>query len=174
MGLTRCSFTCHLVAGDFNLSTIDEAFVDSVLPTPLGPHTTAGTRFHSGQLGRRLRISQTTWLSTFLEREQNMVHVPSRRNPLVYVPPIKAAITKPGFIWTLLIGATRGPSTTSMSSTFSFKERPAEMHMRESQETCQRNHERPLANGRTWCSLIVILRPFARWDLRFLHHRGTG
>ena len=49
-------------------------------------------------LDRRLRISQ--W------------------NPLVYVPPIKAAIAKPGFNWTLLIGATRGPSKKCMSSVF--------------------------------------------------------
>ena len=69
-----------LVAGDFNgtawryrgkdnLSTIDEAFMDSILPTPPGTHTTVGTWFHSEQLGRRLRISQTTWLSAILESE---------------------------------------------------------------------------------------------------------
>ena len=34
-----------------------------------GPHTIVVTRFHSGQLGRRLQISQTAWLSTFLESE---------------------------------------------------------------------------------------------------------
>ena len=56
-----------LVAGDFNgmawrfrsrdnLNTIDEAFTDCALPTPPGPTP-------SGQLGRRLWISQTTWFS---------------------------------------------------------------------------------------------------------------
>ena len=48
----------------------------------------------------------------------NMVHFPFHGNPLVYVPPIKAAITKPGFIWTLLIGATRGLSKGRMNHAF--------------------------------------------------------
>ena len=52
------------------------------------------------------------------------------------------------------------------------------MRTRESKKTYQRSYERPLAlvidelpfaHG----SLIVILRPLARWDLRFLHHRVT-
>ena len=66
-----------LVAGDFNgtawrhrgkdnFSTIDEAFTDC-LAYATGPLTTVGTRIHSGQLGRRLWISQTTGISTFLE-----------------------------------------------------------------------------------------------------------
>ena len=46
------------------------------------------------------------------------VHVPFHGNPLVYVPPIKAAITKLGFTWTLLIGATRCLSKVRMSSAF--------------------------------------------------------
>ena len=63
-----------LVAGDFNgtawrcrsndnLSTIDEAFTDCALPTP----TFVGSWIHSGQLGRRLRISQTSGFSPLLE-----------------------------------------------------------------------------------------------------------
>ena len=56
-----------VVAETNSVSAKDEAFMDSTLPTPPGSHTIAGTRFHSGQLGRRLRISQTTWLLTFLE-----------------------------------------------------------------------------------------------------------
>ena len=64
-----------LVAGDFNgitwrhrgrdnFSTIDE---DSILPTPPGPPPLWGpARIHSGQLGRRLWISQTAWLSAIL------------------------------------------------------------------------------------------------------------
>ena len=43
-----------------NLSTIDEAFTDCAFPTPLGPHTIVETWIHSGQLGKRLRISPTT------------------------------------------------------------------------------------------------------------------
>ena len=74
----------------------------------------------------------------------NMVHFPSRGNPLVYVPPIKAAITKPGFMWTLLIGGTRGPSKQCMSSAFLVRTTRG-MLIRESQKTYQRNHERPLA-----------------------------
>ena len=44
-------------------------FYGQYLAYATGPHTTVGTWFHSGQLGRRLRISQTTWLSTILESE---------------------------------------------------------------------------------------------------------
>ena len=47
-----------------------------------------------------------------------MVHFPLHGSRLVYAPPIKAAITKPGFIWTLLIGATRGPSKVRMNHAF--------------------------------------------------------
>ena len=67
-----------LVAGDFNgtawrcrsrsnLSTIDEAFTDCALPTPPGPSTIVATGIHSRQLGRRLRISQTTGFYLILE-----------------------------------------------------------------------------------------------------------
>ena len=67
-----------LVAGDFNgsacrcrsrdnLSTIDETFMDSTLPAPPDPPTIVETWFHSGQLGGRLWISQTTWLSMLSE-----------------------------------------------------------------------------------------------------------
>ena len=69
-----------LVAGDFNgtawrhrgkdnLSTIDEAFLDSILAYATRPQTIVGTWIHSGQLGRRLWISQTAWLSAILESE---------------------------------------------------------------------------------------------------------
>ena len=68
-----------LVAGDFNgaawrcrsrdkISSIDEVFSDCALPTPPAP-TIVGFRIHPEQLGRRLWISQTTWLSTILESE---------------------------------------------------------------------------------------------------------
>ena len=58
----------------------------------------------------------------------SMVHFPFHENPLVYVPMIKAAITKPGFIWTLLIGATRGLSKVPIyEPRISLKERPAEL-----------------------------------------------
>ena len=66
-----------LVAGDFNgtawrfrsrdnISTIEEAFSDCALPTPQGlpPRWGPGS---IPNLGRRLWISQTTWLSTILE-----------------------------------------------------------------------------------------------------------
>ena len=54
-----------LVAGDFsgaawrcrtrdNISTIDEVFSDSALPTPLVPSTIVRTGIHPEQLGRRL------------------------------------------------------------------------------------------------------------------------
>ena len=87
--------SCHydsqevdLVAGDFNgtawrcrsrdnLSTIDDAFTDCALPTPPGPHTIVMTWMHTGQLGRRLRISQTTGFSSILGKCISMVHSPS-------------------------------------------------------------------------------------------------
>ena len=47
-----------------------------------------------------------------------MVHFPFHGNRLVYVTPIKVAITKPGYIWTLLTGAARGPSKMYMSNAF--------------------------------------------------------
>ena len=53
-----------------NLTTIDEAFCGQYLAYATGPHTIVGTWIHYGQLGRRLRISQTTWLSAILESEQ--------------------------------------------------------------------------------------------------------
>ena len=49
--------------GQDNLSTIDEAFMDIILPTPPGP-TSLETGFHSVQMGRLLRISQTSWVLT--------------------------------------------------------------------------------------------------------------
>ena len=60
----------------------------------------------------------------------SMVYFPLHGNPLVYVPPIKAAITKPGFIWTLLIGATCCLSKVRMNHAF-----PERMLIRESQKT---------------------------------------
>ena len=60
--LFKISQNIDLVAGDFNgaawrcrsrdnISSFDEAFADSALPTPPGPHTIVGTRFYSEQLG---------------------------------------------------------------------------------------------------------------------------
>ena len=86
------------------------------------------------------------------------------------------ATTKRGFIWIMLIGATSGPCKKCMGSSFPWKNDPRNAHTG-IQKTYQRNHERPLAlvDVRPFahgCSL-VILRPFARWDLRVLHHRVT-
>ncbi len=120
-----------LVAGDFNgtawrcrsrdnLSTIDEAFTDCALPTPPG-HTIVGTWIHSGQLGRRLQISQTTRLSPFLDGDQAWCIFPFLAKPLVYVQPIKVAITKHGFISVLLTGALPGPEKMIMNGIFLSK-----------------------------------------------------
>ena len=78
-----------LVAEDFNgtawqcrsednLRTIDEAFTDFAFAT--GPHTVVVTRIHSEQLGRRLRISQTTGFSPLSGKCMSMVHSPFHRN----------------------------------------------------------------------------------------------
>ena len=94
-----------LVAGDFNgtawrcrsrdnLSTIDKAFMDSTLPTPPAPHD-------CGDLVPFWTIAQTPAdFSNHLALNVfgkciSIVHFPFHENPLVYVPPIKAAITKP-------------------------------------------------------------------------------
>ena len=54
----------------------------------------------------------------------NMVHFPSRGNSLVSVPPIKAAITKRGFIWILLIAPTRGQCKMRVNQAFPWKNDP--------------------------------------------------
>ena len=74
----------------------------------------------------------------------SMVHFPFDGKRLVYVPPIKVAITKHGFIWTSWIGTTGGPSTTPYEQHSSLKERPAD-YSHGSKKTYQRSHERPLA-----------------------------
>ena len=61
-------------------SVLLEGFTDCALPTPPGPSTIVGTWIHSGQLGRRLRISQTTWFSTLLESEQTWCVLHSTKN----------------------------------------------------------------------------------------------
>ena len=50
----------------------------------------------------------------------SMSHSPSHGKRSVYVPPIKVAVTKHGFIRTSWIGTTGGPSMKFMSSTFTF------------------------------------------------------
>ena len=114
-----------LVAGDFNgtawrcrsrdnLSTIDEAFTDSTLLTPPSPIPLWGP-------GSIRTVGQTSAdFSNHLALNDfgkciSMVHFPFHGNRLVYVPPIKAAITKPGFIWTLSTGAILGPNMVRMN-----------------------------------------------------------
>ena len=69
-----------LLVGDFNgtgwrcrsrdnISTIDEVFSDCALPTA-GPHIIVGTPIHTEQLGGRLWVFSSPWLSTILESEQ--------------------------------------------------------------------------------------------------------
>ena len=100
-----------LVAGDFNgaawrcrsrdnISTIDEVFSDCALLTPPGPTPLWGP----GSI-------PNNWADVcgFLK------HPGSQRFWKVNK---HGAITKPGFNWTLLIGATRGPSKKCMSSAF--------------------------------------------------------
>ena len=68
-----------LVAGDFmeQLGDVAAETISVLLMKPFPivpclrhrPHTTVGTWIHSGQLGRRVWIPQTTWLSRFLVSE---------------------------------------------------------------------------------------------------------
>ena len=56
-----------VLRGDAAAETISVLLTEPLLTVPYLRHQTC---FHSGQLGRRVRISQTTWPSTFLEGEQ--------------------------------------------------------------------------------------------------------
>ena len=80
----------EFAAGDFNgtawrcrsrdnFSTIDEVLMDSILLCLRHwSSTIVVTWIHSRQLGRRLRISQTTWLSTFLENQHGALSIPRK------------------------------------------------------------------------------------------------
>ena len=100
-----------LVAGDFNgaawccrsrdnISTIDEVFSDCALLTPPGPTPLWGP----GSI-------PNNWADVcgFLKPPGSQRFWKVNKH---------GAITKPGFNWTLLIGATRGPSKKCMSSAF--------------------------------------------------------
>ena len=121
-----------LVAGDFNgtawrcrsrdnIRAIDEVFSDCALPTPGGPHTIVLTRIHTEQLDGRLWFFQAHQLSTILESEQNMAPFPFLDKLLVYVPVIKAAIMRRGFICSSSSGVTRG--TIRLTTTGIFASR---------------------------------------------------
>ena len=116
---TMISQEVDLVAGDFNgtawrcrsrdnLSTIDEAFTDSTLPTPLGttPLWKPGSIPDNGAdvCGFvKPPGSQRSWKVN----KHGALSTP--RTSLGQLPPIKAAITKRGCTWILLIVATHGP-----------------------------------------------------------------
>ena len=113
-----------LVADDFNgtawrcrskdnLSTIDEAFVDSILPAPRGPQ-------NCGDLEASADFSNHLALNVFV-KWISMVHSPSHERHLTWDQPIKAAIMRHGSTWISSIGRTSGPSTTTMISTFPLK-----------------------------------------------------
>ena len=69
-------------------------------------------------IGQTFADFSNRWVLTVFGKCTSMVHSPSHGKRLVHVPPIKVAITKNGFKWTLWIGTTGGPSKTFMSSTF--------------------------------------------------------
>ena len=52
-----------------NLKTVDEVFLDSILPTPPGPTPLWGPGSIPDNWGRRQWISQTAWLSAILKSE---------------------------------------------------------------------------------------------------------
>ena len=118
----------EMVASDINgtawryrsrkdLSAIDEALLTVPCLRHWAPH-------HCGDLDPFLTCGQTSAnFSNHLVRNAvgkciSMVHFPFHGKRMVYVPPIKVAIMKPGFIWTLLTGATLGPSKMCMSNAF--------------------------------------------------------
>ena len=92
-----------------------------------GPHTTVETWIHSGQLGRRLRISNHLIL-TVSGKCMSMVHSPSHGKHLAEDQMIKVAITKHGFIWTSSTGATRGLGKMRTSHAFHWKNAPQNSH----------------------------------------------
>ena len=162
-----------LVAGDFNgtawrhrgkdnLSTTDEAFMDSILPTPLGPH-------HCGDLDPLWTIGRTSvdfsnhlalsdpgkWIST--------VHFPSRGKHLAWDRMIKAAIMKHGSIWISSIGATHGPGNIRTSHAFQKKKDPRLVLMEIPNDELARSwatsrSRRNCATICTWCSLFCETR----------------
>ena len=104
------------VAGDFNgtawrcrshdnISTIDEVFSDC-FAYAAGPHTIVATRIHTEQLGGRLWFSQAPWLTTILESEQTWSLFHSSTSSWFYVPVIKVAIMRRGFICSSSSGVT--------------------------------------------------------------------
>ena len=117
-----------LVAGDFNgaawrcrsrgnLSTIDEAFADCALPTPPGPTPLWGPGSIPNNWADvcgflKLTGSQRFWkvksmvLSLYLDKLS------------VYVPMIKAAIMRRGFMCTSLTGVTSGTIRLATRGTF--------------------------------------------------------
>ena len=120
-----------LVAGDFNgtawrcrskdnLGTIDEAFTDRVLPTPPGPTPLWGPGSIPDNWADVCGFLKLPG-STAFGKCMSMTHSPFHGKRLVFVPPIKVAITKHGFIWTSSIGTTGGPSTTTVIGTFPLK-----------------------------------------------------
>ena len=91
-------------------STIDEAFMDSILPTPPGSTPLWGPGSIPDNWADVCGFlkppgSQRSWKVN----KHGACSIPRKSLGLRHVPPIKAAITKCGFTWILLIRATRGP-----------------------------------------------------------------
>ena len=174
-----------LVAGDFNgtawwyrgkdnISTVDEEFMDSILPTPPGfpPLWWPGSI-----LG--LRISQTTWLSTFLESEQTWCIFHPAEIP--WSASHRSKLPSRTSLHLDIVGWSNNVVQAKCVRTTHFFERrtggkmalagiPNDVSVK-SWATTRSHHTCALIC--TWHSLLDILRPIALWDLRFLHHRVT-
>ena len=76
---------------------------------------------------------------------------------------IKVVITKPGFTWTLLIGATNGLIKTTVKVTFASKNDLLILHTELTNDM----------SARLYCPLVVNSATIRSLDLRVLHHRVT-
>ena len=90
------------------------------MPTPPAPHH-CGDPDPSRTIGRTSVVFISLLAPIDSGKWVSMVHFPSRGNPLVYVPPTKAAITKRGFICTSLIGTISRIIKLTTTGTFASK-----------------------------------------------------
>ena len=125
-----------LVAGDFNgtawrhrgkdnLSTIDEAFMDSILPTPPGPTLLWGPGSIPDIWADVCGFLKPPGSQRFWKVNKHGAFSIQRKTPGLR-PNDQSCHHETWLHWTLLIGATRGPGKTVCEQRISLKERPAE------------------------------------------------
>ena len=90
--------------------------MDSTLPTPPGPTPLWGPGSVLDNWADVCGLLKPPGSQRFWKVHKHGAFSIPRKS--LTSPPFKAAITKPGFIWTLLIGATRGLSKVRMNHAF--------------------------------------------------------